>query len=203
MPHISVLDTAAWRLRRGSPCPLRARRLGEAACCTGETAGQEGHREWWGAALSRRRPCQIPQSQRTSDPQRGAEGSRAVVRAAGAQQRHRASPHEPAPSSPAASAALRRWPATTGRVVGAVPRVSRWHARGQGFKSPQLHHRSQGHQAQSIPRIRADGGKLQHSAWRIGHAEGSRSRSWTRSVAEVHRLRHRQPGAAPRVPARG
>jgi putative restriction endonuclease len=36
-------------------------------------------------------------------------------------------------------AALGQCPATRGFVVGAVPGFLEWHARGQGFKSPQLH----------------------------------------------------------------
>jgi hypothetical protein len=61
---------------------------------------------------------------------------RGVARGAEAQQPNRTSPHEPPRTRPTA---LRQWPAMQGFVRGAVPRVSGWHARGQGFKSPQLH----------------------------------------------------------------
>jgi hypothetical protein len=56
--------------------------------------------------------------------------------AAAAQQPTRTSPHEAAPNCPLA---LVLWPAARGFVVGAVAGIPRWHARGQGFESPQLH----------------------------------------------------------------
>jgi hypothetical protein len=57
-------------------------------------------------------------------------------RAAAAQLLCCVNPHEP----PRASLpALVQWPATRGFVVVAVVGIPRWHARGQGFKSPQLH----------------------------------------------------------------
>jgi hypothetical protein len=61
---------------------------------------------------------------------------RAVKRAAAAQQLNRMSPHEPPPATPTA---LVQTPATLGFVVGAMVGIPGWHARGQGFKSPQLH----------------------------------------------------------------
>jgi hypothetical protein len=69
-------------------------------------------------------------------------------RAAGAQQSCPTSPHEPSHVRP--SAPLKR-PATRGLVVDAVAGIPRWHARGQGFKSPQLH------QAQRLSRPPAQG----------------------------------------------
>jgi hypothetical protein len=69
-----------------------------------------------------------------------------VERAAEGQQLTRTSPHEPSRTN---RAALLQCPATRGFVVGVVLWVSRWHARGQGFKSPQLH------QAQRLHRLRA------------------------------------------------
>jgi hypothetical protein len=57
------------------------------------------------------------------------------LRAAAAQQLCSTNPHEP----PCASLpALVQCPATRGFVVGVVAGIPRWHARGQGFKSPQL-----------------------------------------------------------------
>jgi hypothetical protein len=73
---------------------------------------------------------------------------RGSLRAAAAQQLNRTSPREPPRASPAA---LVQWPATRGFVVGAVVGIPRWHARGQGFKSPQLH------QAQRIGSTPAQG----------------------------------------------
>jgi hypothetical protein len=58
-------------------------------------------------------------------------------RAAGAQHLGQTSPHVPLHASPHA---LRQCPATRGCMVAAVVGIPRWHARGQGFKSPQLHH---------------------------------------------------------------
>jgi hypothetical protein len=63
----------------------------------------------------------------------------AVARAATAQQLNRMRPHEPPPGG---ATALVQWLAAQGFVVGAVAGIPRWHARGQGFKSPQLHPRS-------------------------------------------------------------
>jgi hypothetical protein len=57
-------------------------------------------------------------------------------RAADAQQPNPMIPHEsprPRPSGPV------QWPAAQGVVVGVMAGIPRWHARGQGFKSPQLH----------------------------------------------------------------
>jgi hypothetical protein len=60
----------------------------------------------------------------------------ACSRAADAQQLCSTNPHvAPLASSPA----MVQWPATQGFVGGAVVGIPRWHARGQGFKSPQLH----------------------------------------------------------------
>jgi hypothetical protein len=64
-------------------------------------------------------------------------------RAAAAQQPCPTRPHEPSLASPSARL---HYPATQGFVVGAVVGIPGWHARGQGFKSPQLH------QAQRISR---------------------------------------------------
>jgi hypothetical protein len=63
-------------------------------------------------------------------------GSRSF-RAAGAQQLCSTKPREPPRASPSARV---QWPATRGYVVGVVAGIPRWQARGQGFKSPQLHH---------------------------------------------------------------
>jgi hypothetical protein len=53
-----------------------------------------------------------------------------------AQQHCSTNPHEPPRASPPG---LVQWPAARGFVVGVVVGIPRWHARGQGFKSPQLH----------------------------------------------------------------
>jgi hypothetical protein len=58
------------------------------------------------------------------------------LRAAGAQQTCPTRPHEPSHVRPFAPL---KGPATRGFVVGAVVGIPGWHARGQGFKSPQLH----------------------------------------------------------------
>ena len=60
---------------------------------------------------------------------------------------NRMRPREPPRVSPPA---LVQCPATQGFVVGAVVGIPRWHARGQGFKSPQLH------QAQRISHTRSE-----------------------------------------------
>jgi dienelactone hydrolase len=65
-----------------------------------------------------------------------------VTRAADEQQLNRTSPHEPPRTS---LAALLQRPGPRGLVMVAVAGVPGWHARGQGFKSPQLH------QAQRLP----------------------------------------------------
>jgi hypothetical protein len=69
-------------------------------------------------------------------------------RAAAAQQLCSTNPHEP---PRAALFPLVQSPATRGFVVGVVVGIPRWHARGQGFKSPQLH------QAQRIGSTPAQG----------------------------------------------
>jgi Transposase IS116/IS110/IS902 family len=58
------------------------------------------------------------------------------MRAAETQQPNRMRPHEPPRVSPPA---LMQRPATRGFMRVAVAGIPRWHARGQGFKSPQLH----------------------------------------------------------------
>jgi hypothetical protein len=73
-------------------------------------------------------------------------------RAAGAQQLCSAKPREPPRTSPPG---LVECPATQGFVVGVVVGIPRWHARGQGFKSPQLHPRSEALSAVDRPRIPA------------------------------------------------
>ena len=45
------------------------------------------------------------------------------------------------------------WPVTQGFVVAAVVRIPGWHARGQWFKSPQLHPRSEALSGLDRPRI--------------------------------------------------
>jgi hypothetical protein len=71
-------------------------------------------------------------------------------RAADTQQRCSTNLHEPPRPSPPARL---QCPATRGFVVGAVAGIPRWHARGQGFKSPQLHPRSAALSAVDRPRI--------------------------------------------------
>jgi hypothetical protein len=75
----------------------------------------------------------------TDRPRRRAPVPAAAGRAAEGQQLNRTSPHKPTRTD---RAALLQYPATQGFLVGVVLGVSRWHARGQGFKSPQLHPRS-------------------------------------------------------------
>jgi hypothetical protein len=58
------------------------------------------------------------------------------LRAAATRQLRSTNPHGP---PLAGRPALVQWPATRGLVVGVVVGIPRWHARGQGFKSPQLH----------------------------------------------------------------
>jgi hypothetical protein len=75
------------------------------------------------------------------------KGPATRLRAAAAQQLCSTSPREP---PLATRTALVQCPATRGLVVGAVAGIPRWHARGQGFKSPQLH------QAFRISRTRSE-----------------------------------------------
>jgi hypothetical protein len=72
--------------------------------------------------------------------------------AAAAQQLCSTNPHEAPIASPSA---LVERSATRGFVWGGVVGIPRWHARGQGFKSPQLHPRSEGLSAGDRPRSRA------------------------------------------------
>ena len=75
-----------------------------------------------------------------------------VIRAAGTQQLCSTKPCEPPHASPLASV---QGPATRGFVVALWAGIPRWHARGQGFTSPQLHHRSATLSAVDCPRIPA------------------------------------------------
>jgi len=74
-------------------------------------------------------------------------GSRSF-RAAGAQQLCSTNPHEAPHDSPPA---LVQCLATRGFVVGVAVGIPRWHARGQGFKSPQLHHHKSAGQRLALP----------------------------------------------------
>ena len=75
-----------------------------------------------------------------------------VERAANGQQANRKCHHEPPRID---GAVLWSHPATQGFVVVATHWVPGWHARGQGFKSPQLHPRSTALSAVDHPRIPA------------------------------------------------
>jgi hypothetical protein len=74
-------------------------------------------------------------------------------RAAGAQQSCPTSPHDPSRVRPSAPL---KCPATRGLVVGPVAGIPRWHARGQGFKSPQLHQPQHTSRSPAQRRLSAD-----------------------------------------------
>jgi hypothetical protein len=93
------------------------------------------------SAASSQRPhlpnAEEPLATRTSRSTAGVLDPRTKpFRAAGAQQLYSTKPRGPPRASPPA---LMQSPATRGFVVAAVVGIPRWHARGQGFKSPQLH----------------------------------------------------------------
>jgi hypothetical protein len=76
-----------------------------------------------------------------------------VIRAAGTQQLCPTNPRVPPRVSPSA---LVQCPAARGFVVGAVAGIPRWHARGQGFKSPQLHQAQRNGSTPAQGRLSAD-----------------------------------------------
>jgi len=91
--------------------------------------------------------------------------------AAGAQQSCPTRPHEPSHVRPSAPL---RCPATRGLVVGVVVGIPGWHARGQGFKSPQLH------QAKYLSRSPA-AGRLSADCQQVTSCDGCNTLSVDRS----------------------
>jgi hypothetical protein len=106
-------------------------------------------------------------------------------------------PHEP---PRAALFPLVQWPATRGFVVGVVVGIPRWHARGQGFKSPQLHHHPPGETSQpATPSARTTPAEPQlghacppsnpgETAYRTDHGPGRTRRGPRRRGVLVGRL---------------
>ena len=100
--------------------------------------------------------------------------------AASAQQLCTTNPHVPPLAGPPA---LVQWPATQGFVVGGMVGIPRWHARGQGFKSPQLHPRSTAQTGPDLLRITRLGQQIGSKLCCQADPVGSRASM----VAEGHR----------------